>query len=292
MLSFTEAFKSSISPKFYNYLFYNYLHLKKGIFPKKLNLNVPTTFNEKIIWLKMNKLYKNAHILADKVLVKEHVKKIIGDKYIIPNIAVYDDPEEIKLYDLPSRFVLKANHGSGWNIVCENKSNFNIMEAKIKFHKWLKINYYDIGKEYQYQKIQPKILCETYLENTKDNPLLDYKIFCFGGKPEIIQVDFDRFTKHTRKYYDKCWRPLPFTILYPLKGSELSKPDALNEMLDIAEKLSKDMSFARIDLYYHKKNIYFGEITFHPEGGFGPFIPQEYDFTIGEYLHLPLSTTK
>lgn len=276
-----------MSEKFYNYLFYYYLHLKRGVFPKKLDLNNPTTFNEKIIWLKMNYHYPDAHTLADKVLVKEYVKKIIGDKYLIPNIAIYNNVEQIDWKNLPSSYVLKANHGSGWNIICTNKSNLNVRDAKRKLSKWLRTNYYNIGKEYQYREIKPKILCETYIENTSQNPLTDYKIFCFSGKPRFVQVDFDRFAKHTRSYYDINWELIPFTILYPVSKKKLLKPESLDEMLAISEKLSQDMLFARIDLYYYKKQVYFGEITFHPEGGFGPFMPKEYDFILGQHIILP-----
>jgi len=275
-----------MNEKFYNYFFYYYLHLKHLRVPKILDLDIPETFNEKTIWLKMN--YRNplAHILADKVLVKEFVKEVIGEKYLIPNIAVYDKVDQIDFSTLPQSFVLKANHGSGWNIICANKLDIDIIKTKIKLNNWLNTNYYDFGKEYQYRDIKPKIICETYLQNTKEEPLIDYKIFCFSGKPIYIQVDLDRHTSHKRNFYDINWKLTPFTTCYPIGKTVLPKPILLDEMLDIAVKLSTGMQFARIDMYYYMGNIYFGEITLHHGGGFEPFIPKEYDSILGKHITL------
>lgn len=281
-----ELLAKSMNECIYNHFFYYYHHLKKGQIPKILNLKNPATFNEKTIWLKINQRYVNAHIIADKVLVKDFVKQKIGEKYLIPNITVFDNASQIEIDKLPSSFVLKANHGSGWNVICAEKKKCDHIDIISKLNKWLNTNYYDISKEYQYRDIVPKIICETYLENSKENPLVDYKIFCFSGKPMFIQVDHDRFTNHTRNFYDVKWNLMPFTNLYPLGKKQLSRPKGLDEALFIAEKLSSDFKFVRIDLYFHKKMVYFGEITFHHEGGFGPFMPPEYDKILGEYIIL------
>lgn len=270
----------------YNHFFYYYLHLKNGVTPKRLDLKNPTTFNEKTIWMKMYHRYKDAHVLADKILVKEFVKEKVGEEYIIPNITIYDDASNINLDALPSSFVMKANHGSGWNIICPDKEALDLPKVRTQLTRWLKTNYSDIGKEYQYRDIVPKILCEQYLESSKDEPLIDYKIFCFSGEPTYIQVDLDRLTNHTRNFYDLDWNLLPFTTLYPLGKRQLAKPEKLEEMLSIARVLSAGLKFARIDLYFHRKSIYFGEITFHHGGGFEPFTPPEYDGILGGLLDI------
>ncbi|WP_420264230.1 ATP-grasp fold amidoligase family protein [Candidatus Magnetominusculus dajiuhuensis] len=285
-MNWKELLMRLMRDRFYNHFFYYYLHLKKGQFPKILNLKNPTTFNEKTIWLKVNQRYVNAHIIADKVLVKNFVKQKVGEKYLIPNIAVFGNVSQIEIDKLPASFVLKANHGSGWNIICPDKKECNMDAVKKKLSKWLNTNYYDIGKEYQYRDIVPMILCEAYMEDSKENPLIDYKIFCFSGKPAFIQVDLDRHINHTRNFYDIKWNLLPFTTLYPLGKRRLPRPDGLDEMLFIAEKLSDEFKFARIDLFFHNREIYFGEITLHHGGGFEPFIPSEYDYVLGNYITL------
>lgn len=287
-MNLSEIFKASLNERLYNIFFYYYLHIRNKKFPKKLLFDKPKTFNEKTIWLKMNYQYENANILADKVLVKDFVKNVIGEKYIIPTIALYDNVEQIDFTILPNSFVLKANHGSGWNIICNDKTKLNIRLTIKKLNKWMKTNYYKIGKEYQYENITPKIICETYLENSVKNPLFDYKIFCFSGKPKYIQVDLDRFTNHSRNFYDLTWKLMPFTTLYPLGKKVLPKPELLDEMVYIASRLSRGMIFARIDLYFYNGNIFFGEITFHHGGGFEPFIPSQYDYILGQHIALPV----
>ena len=290
-MKWRDLFKQSMDERLYNYTMYYYLHLKRGQIPKKLNLKNPKTFNEKIIWLKIHHRYNNAHILTDKVLVKDFVSQAIGDKYVIPNIVVYDCVEQIDFACLPDSFVLKANHGSGWNIICNNKSALDIQETKRKLNEWLRTNYYTTGKEYQYRDIEPKILCEIYLENSPEDPLIDYKIFCFSGNPLFIQVDLDRLTNHSRNFYNLNWELMPFTTLYPLGKKILPKPDSLDEMLTIARRLSQGLVFSRIDLYFYKKRVFFGEITLGHGGGFEPFIPRKYDLILGQHVNLPAKET-
>ncbi len=286
-MKWPDRVKGLMNERFYNRFFYYYLHLKRGRIPKRLDLQEPVTFNEKMIWLKMNHRCPDAHILADKVLVKDFVKRAIGGEYLIPTIAVYEDPEQIDFEILPRSFVLKPNHGSGWIIICRDKARLNIRKTRARLKGWLRTDYYRIGKEYQYRDIVPKVLCEAYLENTPAHPLLDYKIFCFSGRPELIQVDLDRFTRHSRNFYSPDWTLLPFTTLYPIGTKALPKPENLAKMLAVARELSKGLVFARIDLYIDKARVLFGEITLHHGGGFEPFVPAEYDLLLGRSLTLP-----
>jgi hypothetical protein len=283
----TTALFSAISPKFYNRLNYYYLHLKVGILPKSLNLTDPKTFNEKIIWLKLNYRSPHAQVLADKVAVKSYVSKKLAGVSLMPTLGVYSNAQDIDYDKLPNSFVMKVNHGSGWNILCKDKSKIKTFEINDKLNQWLGINYYDIGKEYQYHAIEPKILCETYMENEDGSPLVDYKIFCFSGEPKYIQVDLDRFGSHRRNYYNIEWEMIPFTTLYPLGNKQIEKPKLLSDMLAIARELANGHPFARVDLYEINNAIYFGEFTFHPGGGFEPFIPQRYDLILGDLLNLP-----
>ena len=197
-MDWKESLMKSMNEWTYNRFLYYYNHLKKAQIPKPLDLKNPVTFNEKTIWLKMNQRYTNANVLTDKVLAKNFVSHEIGDRYLIPTIAVYDSVSQIDFEKLPSSFVLKANHGSGWNVICEDKNRIDLVSVRGKLTKWLNTNYYDIGKEYQYRDIIPRILCEAYLENSRETALVDYKVFCFSGKAIFIQVDLDRFTNHRR----------------------------------------------------------------------------------------------
>lgn len=291
-MNLTNYIKKNLGVLSYNYFFYYYLHFRHGVIPKKLNLRNPQTFNEKIIWLKNYHRVHNANILADKYSVRDFIEKKNGAHYLIPLLGVFDSPLDIDFNKLPDSFVLKANHGSGFNIIVREKNKLNKERTIKQLDKWLKTDYYQVGKEYQYKEIRPRIICETYLENSSENPLIDYKFFCFSGEPSFIQVDLDRFTNHTRNFYDLNWQLLPFTTLYPLGKKVLPKPEKLSEMIQIAKSLSEDLIFSRIDLYYYNGKIYFGEITLHHGGGFEPVMPRIYNSILGQHIVLPQNLDK
>ena len=263
-----------------------YLHIKGNgniYFP---NIKIPKTFNEKMLFSKFN--FKEFPIpnFADKILVREYVEKLIGIKYLVPVLGVYEDAKQIDFKELPSKFVMKTNHGSGWNIICMNKNQFNIDEAKNKLNYWLSLNYYNVGREWQYKFIKPKILVEDFLSNVDGSPITDYKLFCFDGKPQFIQVDLDRFTNHRRQFYDLNWNLQEFTTLFKRESIPLSKPNNLKEMIEIAKKLSVGFAFVRVDLYNDGERLFFGEFTLHHGGGCEPFIPAKFDRKLGELLKI------
>ncbi|MDX1940148.1 MAG: ATP-grasp fold amidoligase family protein [Saprospiraceae bacterium] len=247
-----------------------------------MDLENPKSFNEKINYLKLHTRYDLASIVADKYRVREYVKGKIGETYLIPLIGIYKKAEDIAFHELPNQFALKTNHGSGWNVICREKSNLNIKRVVKKLNTWLNFNAYYLSREYQYKDIKALILCEELLRYNIE----DYKFFCFEGEPKFIQVDVGRFTYHERAYYDLDWNLLPFSICYPITGKDLLRPEKLEEMISISKKLACDFFFSRIDLYLHNDKIFFGEITLFPEGGSGPFIKKDQDFMVGEYLEL------
>ncbi|MEO7961520.1 MAG: ATP-grasp fold amidoligase family protein, partial [Ginsengibacter sp.] len=247
-----------------------------------LDLKNPKTFNEKLNYLKSLPL-KDAHtLLADKYLVREYIRESIGEKYLVPLLGVYDTPNDILLEKLPQSFILKTNHGSGWNYICKNKATYDKKKVDRLFQKWLSYNAYYLSREKQYKNIPPLIICEQLLEFD----IYDYKFFCFNGEPDFVQVDIDRFTNHTRAFYNLSWGKLPFSIRYKISQKDIRRPAQLDEMISIARTLSKNLSFSRIDLYIHKNQVYFGEITLIPGGGNEPFVPVEYDLEVGKLLEL------
>lgn len=251
-----------------------------GIQYSLMNIKEPSTFNEKINHIKIYRKPANGHILADKYVVRDLVKSTIGEKYLIPLVGVYSDAKKIPWKDLPNKFVMKANHGSGWNIICTDKRKLDIVNTTQKLSRWLNWNAFYLSREYQYKTIQPCIVCEELLGYN----INDYKFFCFNGIPKIIQVDVGRFSKHERAFFDLDWNLQPFTICYPITNNIPQRPENLQEMIEVSTKLSKGLEFARIDLYQHNGSIYFGEITLCPEGGKGPIIPSSYDLVLGQMM--------
>jgi hypothetical protein len=260
--------------------------LYKNTLNKIPDLNNPKTFNEKLQWLKLN--YRDPLMIkcADKFGVRQYIQDK-GYGYLLNElIAHYESVDEINVNELPDRFVLKGSHGSGWNLIVKNKSQINWSIWKRIMKSWMKQNLYYYGREWVYKDIQPRIICEKYLEDVTGE-LKDYKFFCFNGVPKIIQVDMGRFSNHKRNLYDTEWNLLPFNINYENSPDDVGKPLNLQAMNRIARDLSKDFPHVRVDFYEVEGKLYFGELTFFHESGTGKFKPEEYDMRIGEWLTLP-----
>ena len=259
-------------------------------FGKFLNLKNPKTFNEKIQWIKLYEKNPLMTLYADKYEVRKIVEKKIGSHILNELYGVFESPDEIDFDSLPESFVLKATHGSGWNIIVKNKSVFEREKAKKKMRKWLGRNFYTKKREWAYKNIPPRIICEKYMEN-KDGSLNDYKFYCFNGDPLFIQVDFDRHTGHGRAFYNPEWQKLDFFLAKNRKvrryEEEPERPDSLRDMTEIACVLSSDFTFARVDMYEVDEKTVFGEVTFYPKNGGGRFSPEYWDAEFGDLLRLP-----
>lgn len=257
-----------------------------GKFP---NWNNPVTFNEKLQWLK---LYDRRPIytqMVDKFEAKKYVANIIGEEYIIPTLGVWEKGEDINFDSLPNQFVLKTTHDSGSIVICKDKNVLDKKSAISTMNKSLKRNFYATTREWPYKNVKPRIIAEQYMVDESGIELKDYKFFCFNGEPKILKVDFNRFVKHQANYYDLDWNLLPFIEHgYPSDPNFIiKKPNNLHKMIDIAQKLSQDIPFVRIDFYNINEDIYFGEITFYPYSGVKNFIPKEWNFKIGNLIKLP-----
>lgn len=269
-----------------------YLKLKYYIiFHKKLNLKSPTTYNEKLQWLKLYNRKKIYTQMVDKYEVKKYVANIIGEEYIIPTLGVYDKFDDIDFQKLPKQFVIKCTHDSGGLVICKDKDSFNYEQAKIKINKSLKNNYFYSGREWPYKNVKPRIIIEKYIEDESGYELKDYKFFCFDGEPKTMFIATDRSNpKEETKFdfFDMSFEHLPFTNGHPNSTKKIIKPKGFNEMKKLAKTLSKDFPHVRIDFYDINGKIYFGEITLFHWSGFVPFEPEEWDYKFGEWIKLPL----
>lgn len=253
---------------------------------KTLDLENPKTYNEKIQWLKLYEHDERKTRLSDKYLVREWVKETIGEKYLVPLLGVWKCFDDIDFEELPDKFVLKANHGCGYNLVVKDKSNLNRKEAKEKFDRWLTTNFAYVNFELHYKDIQPLIIAEEYIEN-KDEDLYDYKVWCFHGEPKYIMYLANRKNGLKMVFYDTEWNRMPFTYSVEVYEEEVPKPDNLEELLDISRKLSKDFKHVRVDFYRLNDGSYkFGEMTFSSAAGKAIWQPEEYDRILGDMLEL------
>ena len=249
----------------------------------------PKTFNEKLQWLKLYDRNPEYTKMVNKYEAKKYVADIIGQEYIISTLGVWDKFEDIEFDKLPKQFVLKPTHTSGNVFICKDKEKINYKQLRKMINKWLKRDYYLVHREWPYKNIKPKIIAEQYMVDDSGMKLKDYKFFCFNGIAQTILVCSNRngSFKNTN-FYDISWNLQPFTReKHKNSNEQIKKPKNLDEMITVAEKLSKDIPFVRVDLYEINGKVYFGELTFYPSSGFEGFEPEEWDKKLGDMLELP-----
>ena len=275
--------------------FYNWLpddlFLKKEFklrMGKKLNLDNPRTFNEKLQWLKIHNRKPEYTVMVDKYAAKQYVADRIGEEYIIPTLGVWNHFDDIDFDSLPNQFVLKCTHDSGGLAICKDKLTFDKEAAKKKIEHYLKRKYYYIHREWPYKNVQPRIIVEKYMSDDINKELNDYKLMCFNGKVKATFVCTNRFSENGLNvtFYDTDWNRLPFERHYPASKVEIEKPKTYDEMVKLAERLAENIPFVRVDFYEVKGKIYFGELTFFPGSGFEEFVPEKWDKTLGDWIEI------
>lgn len=238
---------------------------------QKFNLKEPRTFNEKLQWLKLYDRKPEYTKMVDKYEAKKYVANIIGKKYIIPTLGVWDKFEDIDFTKLPNQFVLKPTHASGNVFICKNKDEIDYKKLKKTVQKWLKRNYYLVHREWPYKNVKPRIIAEEYMED-QIGELIDYKVYAFNGQCDYVMVCFDRIKGETKFiYYDRNWNIKKEFSKDGIKYGDtikIEKPKNLDKMFEFAEILSKNIPFVRVDFYESNGNLYFGELTFYPSAGF------------------------
>jgi len=279
-----HTLKSIMPEVFYpNYLQYRY----KKMFGKELDFKNPITYTEKMQVAKLKRRSPLLTELTDKILVRKWVENRIGNQYLIPVVGgPYADPEMIDFDVLPNKFVIKTNHGSGTNIIVQDKSQMDKTEIKKKLKKYLSCNFAYYSLELQYRDIEPKIYIEKFMLPDGEADLPDYKFFCFNGTVYCLYLMINTFPDHHAANLGIFDRE--FTLLEYHRGDfktishQLEKPDNFDEMIEIAETLSKGFSHVRVDLYNINGKIYFGEMTFTTGGGLFKHEPEEFDRILGE----------
>lgn len=263
-----------------------FIQIKYFIKTKKLlNLKEPRLFNEKIQWLKLNYRDELMPICADKIEVRNFVRKKINKELLNEIYGVFDTPEEIDFDILPNSFVIKLNNSSGDVIIVRDKRQINLNELKSRLKKNINVKYFYHGREWVYKHIETKILIEKLLIEDDEIPQ-DYKFLCINGVVETIQVDYGRHEKHRRNVYDKNWNKLNVISGFPNSKGEKPKPKCLDMMVKYSEILSSEFPLARIDFYEVNNEIIFGEITFFPGNGYRVYIPHKFNEELGAKISL------
>ncbi len=256
----------------------------------KLNLDNPTTYNEKLQWIKLYDRNPAYCMMVDKYDVKGYIAKIIGEDFVIPTIGIYNNFDEINFNDLPSQFVLKCTHDSGGIVICDDKSCFDISKARKILNTGLKRNYYYDNREWPYRDLKPRIIAEQYMKDENTNTLNDYKVLCFNGVAKLIELHQGRYSNnHTQDFYDRNWKKTQITQgTYGKVSNEIAeRPALLDDMIKLSEKLAANIPHVRVDWYIVNNHLYFGELTFFDGSGLNPWDRYEDDLLMGSWITLP-----
>src|SRR5690554_1401998 len=265
----------------------------KKIFGKDVDLEAPKTLNEKIQWYKLNFKHPLVVTCSDKYAVRDYVAETIGEEYLVPLCFHTRDYKQVIPENMPDfPFIIKANHTAGTNHIVKDKNKVNWQTVQTDCRWWLNLNYSYFEKEWQYNKIKPRIVVEKLLMDETGQVPSDYKLFYMNGKFEFLQLDIGRFTNHKRNMYDKDWNLLPFTYSTlgpdnkPLveNGGPVERPDNFEQLIKLGEKLAAPFPFVRVDFYILNDKIYFGELTFHTGGGYSHLTPSKWDKYYGEKI--------
>lgn len=260
---------------------------------KKLNLDAPRTFNEKLQWLKIHDRKPIYTELVDKYEVRKHIAQRIGEEYLIPLVGgPWKSFDEIDFDALPDQFVLKCTHDSGGLVICRDKSKLDKDSARGRIERSLRSNFSCSFREWPYRNVKPRIIAEAYMEDENEAlGLTDYKFFCFNGKPEMIYVSqgLEDHSTASISFYDMSGNRMPFrrSDFKPIEG-KMKLPVNFAQMTKTAEELAQIIQcpFVRIDLYSIRGRMYFSEVTFFPCGGMVPFEPAEWDEKLGGWIDL------
>jgi hypothetical protein len=254
------------------------------------NLKKPQSFDEKLLWLMLYWRHPLKTQCADKYAMRSYVEEH-GLGHTLPELlGVYNKSSEIDFATLPERFVLKCTHSCGFNIICKSKADLDWEETKNKLDGWMKFAPEKVGAEIHYALIKPRIICERYLDDLSGDVPNDYKVYCFGGKAHCTMACTERGSGERAKFdiYDRDWKiKLPYSKSSLKANRSIPKPEAYEEMIDIAERLSKPFPFVRMDFYCINGKALIGEMTFTPNGCIDTGYTDLAQDELGQLLKLP-----
>lgn len=258
---------------------------------RKLNIKSPKRYTEKLQWYKLNYRDPLMTKCSDKYEVRKYIESKGLSDILNPLYGDYNKVEDIDFTSLPEAFAIKHTNGSGANVLVQSKKDLDINELKSTLNKWMAKHTPKYGREWCYYNVSSKIIVEKLLERVENNDIPDYKFFCFNGKVKYLYTMINYVDDHSNgqcSFFTPEFKKLPYRRSeYKEITEDVKKPDRFDEMIEIAEVLSKDFPHVRVDLYNIKGQIIFGELTFYNASGYTVFEPDEFDFILGEHFNLP-----
>lgn len=248
-----------------------------------VNIWQPKLYTEKINYLRIFEYCNNPKVTecVDKCEVKNYLKRMGKEDLCAKTYGIYDKAEDIRWKSLPNSFVIKCNHGSGYNYICEEKAEVNTEKIVSTLKSWMREDYWKLHTELVYKNINKKILIEEYLGKN----IQTYRFCCFNGVPKVVYISTTQNGKDYFDYYDLRWRKTKMNR-YMGTNTAFEKPECLEEMVELAAELSRPFPFVRVDLYEIKGKIYFSEFTFLPAGGYFVPSPKRFNEAWGRWLKI------
>lgn len=253
------------------------------------DMDHPQTWTEKLQWIKWKRRDPLMITLSDKVAVRDYIREKVGERYLVKSLGVWDSADKIDFGTLPDKFAIKVNWGCHQNLICHDRTTFDEHQARKTLNFWLlpQNNHYYSFLEWAYKDIPGRIIAEEFLDD--GHGLRDYKFFCFKGEPKFLFVCDGRESETpTFTTYDCDFKRMDIVwgggALYP---EEMEKPAAWDEMLEVVRKLSAEMPFLRVDLYYVGGKVKVGELTCYPGAGWAVPEPYSFNYELGKLLPIP-----
>jgi hypothetical protein len=273
-----------------------------------LDLANPRTFSEKLCWRKIHDRNPLFPRVVDKVGLRRYVTETLGaaraQRLLVPLLHESRRPETIPFHTFPGSYVVKANHGSGMNQIVLAGAGIDPARLVARCREWLATPYGFYLHEWAYQKVERRILVEPLLANDGGKPPREYKFQMFHGKCALVQVlhsrawydgvnDFGDASMPTLTYFtpdwswlDVSWKYYWLDAVFPVEPDQ-PPPAELDEMIALAEELSRPFDYIRVDLYATPDGIKLGELTPYHLSGNAAITPVEFDYELGAKWRLP-----
>ena len=260
----------------------------------------PRTLDEKMTWLSVMTDTSKWTEYSDKYEVRKYIESLGLKDILTECYGVWDKAEDIDFDRLPDKFVLKCTHDCGSTVVVKEKDKMNKQEVINFLQKHLDVNYGYSWCELHYTKIKPRVIAESLIEMGEGvDPsfgLADYKINCIEGKAQYVEVIYGRHLDSVEGSHNAIfdlyniytWEPMrQYKTNLNDNFQTVPRPQNLERMIEIAEKISQGFPQVRVDLYNVDGKIYFGEMTFFSASGMNNDLSREFQLMIGDRIHLP-----
>ena len=214
------------------------------------------SFNDKLFQVKATEEILNPlrTFTTDKEYFKIFVRSTVGEAHVVPTVAILRSKEEVDNFVFPKNFCVKPTHTSGDVIISKN-DEFDINRIK----SWFDEDHYQKSRERNYKYLKPKVIVEPIIFDNSD--ITDFRIYCYNGVAKLIGLDIGKYSKYRRVFFTTEWERQSFSLGYPLYEGRVDRPENLSAMISVAEQMSVDLNFVRVDFYTNGSQFFLSELT-------------------------------